>query len=150
MLFRRSRSFDYEKSLRAGLNFRRRISIETVTLAITYFKSFISLAMYEGVKKQSARITRKSLFPEQSKTGNYQPTSPRCRSWQTVVWFLQCLLLINDQLCPSMHPTTPSSEVSQDLDHSRLNLMCLVFRGPGTLPATFFTKLARSPYRFCQ
>ena len=71
MLFRRSRSFDYEKSLRAGLNFRRRISIETVTLAITYFKSFISLAMYEGVKKQSARITRKSLFPEQSKTGNY-------------------------------------------------------------------------------
>ena len=55
----------------SGRVVRRKISIETVMLAITYFKSFISLAMYEGVKKQSARITRKSLFPEQSKTGNY-------------------------------------------------------------------------------
>ena len=39
-----------KKSLRAGLDFRRKISIENVTLAITYFKSFISLAVYEGDK----------------------------------------------------------------------------------------------------
>ena len=48
MLFRRSRSFDYEKKP-SGRVVRRKISIETVMLAITYFKSFISLAMYEGV-----------------------------------------------------------------------------------------------------
>ena len=51
----------------SGRVVRRNISIETVTLAITYLKSFISLAMYEGDKNSLRELPQGVYFPNNPK-----------------------------------------------------------------------------------